>query len=228
MDDRHTPSELSAAPALLARVPLAGRVVTGDALYCQRARCWQIVAAGGDYLFTVKANQPALHAAIALLFAEPPLDEQFATAVTVNRHGDRHEQRRLWSSRALNEHVGWPGMQQVCKRESVVRHKGKTTRAVRYAVTSLNFPAVELLARWRGHWGIETRLHWVRDETLGEDRSTIRTGSAPQVMAGLRNVVIALLRGAGWTNIAAGVRHHGWQPDAALTVLGITSLSIIK
>lgn len=228
MDDRHSQSELSEAPALLARVPLAGRVVTGDALYCQRSVCQQVMAAGGNYLFTVKGNQPALHAAIALVFADPPLDEQFATAVTMNRHGDRHEQRQVWSSTALNDYLGWPGVRQVCKRESMVRHKGKTTRAVRYAVTSLDTPVAALLAQWRGHWTIETRLHWVRDETLGEDRSTIRTGSAPRVMAGLRNVVIALLRGAGWTNIAAGVRHHGWQPDAALIVLGITPPSIIK
>lgn len=223
MDDRNTQHELTAAPGLLARVPLMGRVVTGDALYCQRTRCQQIVAAGGAYLFTVKQNQPALHAAIALLFAEPPPGEQFATAVTMTRHGERWEERRLWASAALNTYIGWPGVQQVCKRESVVTRGGKATRAVWYAVTSLDTSALALLTQWRGHWAIETRLHWVRDETFGEDRSAVRTGSAPRVWAGLRNAVIGVVRGAGWTNIAAALRLYGWRPDEALALLGLTS-----
>ena len=221
VDNRSTQTELTEAPALLARVPLVGRVVTGDALYCQRTLCQQIVAAGGAYLFTVKGNQPALHAAIALLFAEPPPGEQFATAVTVNRHGERWEARRVWASAALNEYVGWPGVRQVCKRESVVTRGGKTTRAVWYAVTSLDLPPTELLRQWRGHWRIETRVHWVRDETFGEDRSAVRTGSAPRVWAGLRNAVIGVVRGAGWTNIAAALRHYAWRPDEARAVLGL-------
>jgi len=222
VDHRATQHELTEAPGLLARVPLVGRVVTGDALYCQRHLCQQIMAAGGDYLFTVKGNQPALHAAIALLFAEPPPGELFATAVTVNRHGDRREKRQLWTSTLLNEYVEWPGVRQVCKRESVVERKGKVTRAVWYAVTSLDLTAADVLMRWRGHWGIETRLHWVRDETLGEDRSMVRTGNAPRVWAGLRNAVIGVVRGAGWTNMAAALRHYAWQPDDALALLGIT------
>jgi hypothetical protein len=66
-----------------------------------------------------------------------------------------------------------------------------------------------LLARWiRGHWGIDNRLHWVRDVSFEEDRSTVRTGTGPQVMAALRNLAITALRLAGFTNIAAGLRHH--------------------
>ena len=130
VNDRTTQSELSEAPALLARVPLKGRVITGDALYCQRTLCQQIVVAGGAYLFTVNDNQPALHAAIALLFAEPLPGEQFTTATTLTRHGERWEQRRVWVSAGLNEYVGWPGVRQVCKRESVVTRGGKATRAV--------------------------------------------------------------------------------------------------
>ena len=59
-----------------------------------------------------------------------------------------------------------------------------------------------------GHWGIDNQLHWVRDVTYGEDRSQIRTGHAPTVMATLRNTAISLLRLAGWKNIAAALRHH--------------------
>jgi len=79
-------------------------------------------------------------------------------------------------------------------------------------------PAV--LAAWvQGHWGIENKLHYVRDVTFDEDRSQVRTGNAPRVMATLRNTAISLLRLAGWTNIAKALRHHARDPERALTCL---------
>jgi hypothetical protein len=51
--------------------------------------------------------------------------------------------------------------------------------------------AAQLQAFRRGHWGIES-IHYVRDVTFGEDRSTVRTGHAPQNLAALRNLVIGL------------------------------------
>ncbi len=55
--------------------------------------------------------------------------------------------------------------------------------------------------------------------TFDEDRSQVRTGYAPQVMATLRNTAISLLRRDGWTNIASALRHHAAHPDQAITCL---------
>ena len=94
-----------------------------------------------------------------------------------------------------------------------------------YAVTSLTpekaGPA-RLLSLWRGHWRIENQVHWVRDVTFDEDRSQVRTGAAPQVMAGLRNAVIGLLRRTGSHNIAATLRRYSWNLTAALSLLGLS------
>lgn len=222
--------ELSVAPAVLAAVPLRDRLVTGDALYCRRELCQQICAAGGDYLVVVKANQPQLYADVKLLFDEPPPGEVFATAVQHDRHGDRHEVRQLWASTALRGYIDWPGAQQVCKLERTTMRRGKVTRQVRYLITSQNpsVTAATLLRHVRGHWGIENRLHYVRDVTLGEDASQVRSGAAPQVLAALRNTILALLRQAGCTNIAAALRHLAWQPGAALLLLGLQPLAITK
>ncbi|HYI24442.1 MAG TPA: ISAs1 family transposase [Thermomicrobiales bacterium] len=65
-------AELTVAPSLLARVDWPGRVLTGDALFCQRTLCQQVLDAGGDYLLLVKDNQPALHEAITTWFDPPP------------------------------------------------------------------------------------------------------------------------------------------------------------
>ena len=93
-----------------------------------------------------------------------------------------------------------------------------------YLISSLDLrrhtPA-ELLAFNRGHWGVENGLHHVRDVTMGEDACRVRSGSAPQVLAGVRNAVVALLRQAGWTNVAAALRHYGVKVTKALCLVGI-------
>lgn len=213
--------EMTVARAVLARLPLTGRVVTGDALHCQRATCQLILDAGGDYLFVVKENQPRLHADIVTLFAEPPPGESFARASQRGRHGDRRERRRLWTSTALTGYVDWPGARQVAKVERVVIQHGAVTTHVRYLITSLPpvIGAARLLALKRGHWAIENRLHYPRDQAFGEDASQVRTGAAPQVMAALRNIVLNLLRHARVAAITATRRGLGWSA-AALRFLG--------
>lgn len=219
--------ELTVAPAVLAALPLAGRLVTGDALYGQSSLCRQIRQQGGDYgdyLVTVKANQPNLLWTVQTLFAHPPPGERFATAVRWDQHGERVERRRLWASAALVGDLDWPGARQVLCVERTGARNGQTTRQVRSAITSLGpeVAATTLLGYVRGHWAIENRLHWVRDVTLGEDASQVRSGAAPQIMAALRHTVLGLLRRAGWTNIAAARRQYAWQPAAALAVLGLS------
>ena len=68
--------ELAAAKTALTQVPLAGRVVTADALLTQRDLCDQIVQAQGDYMLPVKENQPALLADLQAAFSplEPGAD----------------------------------------------------------------------------------------------------------------------------------------------------------
>lgn len=221
-------AELTLVPALLAALPLVGRVVTGDALYCQRALCARIRAAQGHYLFVLQANQPTLLAEVALLFDQPPPGAVFATAFSHATHGSRYEERRLWVSSALTSYLAdlldWPDLRQVIRLERVCVERGATTRQVRHLVTSLpaSVPADCLLALARGHWAIENRLHYVRDVTCGEDASAIRSGSAPQVMAALRSAHLALLRLAGWRNIAAARRHYAWSPGEAFHLLGLS------
>ena len=99
----------------------------------------------------------------------------------------------------------------MCLLERTRRVKGKTTVETVCAVTSLSperASAERLLAISRGHWGIENRLHWVRDVTMGEDGNRTRVGSGPQVLAALRNATISRLRIAGSTNIAASLRRN--------------------
>jgi predicted transposase YbfD/YdcC len=211
------------APGILALLPLKGRLVTGDAVYCHRHRGRQILRAGGDYLVMVQENQRQLDEDITLLFDEPPPGEVFRTAEQRGKHGDRQEVRRLWASGALVGCLDWPGAQQVIKGERASQRKGEVRRQVWYAITSLDerTTARPLPEHVRGHGGIENRLHYVRGVTFGEDTRPVRKGSAPQVMAAVRTTVIGLLRQAGGTKIAEALRHNGWRQGEALRLLGI-------
>ena len=174
----------------------------------------------------MKGNQPTLLEDITAIWDGEPAAAQ---AVQVDQHGDRIEQRRLWVSQLLVGYSDWPHLAQVCRLERIVRTKVKPRRELAYAVTSLT-PAEanpeRLLALWRGHWGIENRVHWVRDVTFDEDRSQVRTGSAPQIMAALRNLTISVIRLAGETNIAAALRRHAVHPSRPLALIGAVSLII--
>jgi hypothetical protein len=171
-------------------------------------------------LLRVKANQPTLYEGIALLFAaggecSRPVRER-------DQHGDRHEVRELTASTALNEWAEWPHLAQVARLVSRVTRRGVTTEETHYLVTSLAPEAASpkrLLRLARGHWGIENRLHWVRDVTFDEDRCQVRSGAAPQVLAAVRNTAIALLRCGGARNIAAALRTHAAHPDRALALV---------
>jgi predicted transposase YbfD/YdcC len=227
-------AELTVAPRLIARLDWHGRVMTGDALFCQRNLCQQVCDAGGDYLMIVKGNQPQTHRDLATLFASradialgaaslPAWDMREATAADKG-HG-RIEVRHLVASTALNDYLDWPGVAQVLQVERDWQQGGTTKQAVRYGITSLP-PAVadaaRLLVLVRGHWQIENGLHYVKDLTLGEDRSLIHQGNGPSVMAILRDTVVSVLHRAGWRTIAARLRYYGGHPREALAFLGIS------
>src|SRR6266568_4809422 len=76
-----------------------------------------------------------------------------------------------------------------------------------------------LLDLVRGHWGIENSSHYVRDVTFGEDRSRLRTGSAPQILAALRNLVITLIHRTGTILITATRRAFSHDPAQAFDPL---------
>jgi predicted transposase YbfD/YdcC len=224
-------NELSAAPRLLQRLDLRGKVVIGDALFTQRELSVQIVEAGGDYIWLAKDNQPHLREAIAQLFAPqtrspgwgiPPHDFQTAT-VHSKGHG-RLEQRTLTSSRLLNSYLDWPHLAQVFRleRHCTTLKDGTQHTEVVYGLTSLSrqkADAARLLALGRDHWGIENGLFYRRDTTLQEDATRMTHASMAQAMAIFNNLVIGLVLGQGWPYLPQARRYYDANPEAALHLL---------
>ena len=209
-------NEIPTVRTLLATFDLTGVVVTLDAMHTQTDTAELITSGGGDYVFTVKNNQPSLYAACKRL---PWRDVPAHTSLEAG-HGRRA--RRTIKVLTAPAWITFRSAAQVAQIRRTTTRAGKTTVEVVYVITSAHHIAAPpaALAAWvQGHCGIENRTHWVRDVVYDEDRSQVRTGNAPQVMATLRNTAISLLRLAGVTNIAAALRHHAREPDRPINLL---------
>lgn len=139
-----------------------------------------------------------------------------------SRHGDRHERRELVASTELNAWADWPHLGQVGQLSYRCERHGEISQETSYFITSLTPQQAspgQLLRLMRGHWGIENRLHWVRDVVFDEDRCQVRSGAAPQVMAAVRNTVIGMLRLSGARNIAAASRMCAWHAERAIALV---------
>lgn len=220
--------EIAAALALLEGLDLAGWIITGDAKFTQKELAAQIIARQGDYVLTVKANQPSLCADIATLFDDPQVvAETITTTRRIDQHGSRIEVRELTASSALTaQYTGWAGLRQVFRIERVRIDKrtGQRQHKVVFGITSLSperADAYRLAQLVRGHWGIENRLHWVRDVDLAEDASRIRTGSAPQLMALFRNLAISLLGLLHYASPIEGMRHFAYNSAEAVQLVAV-------
>lgn len=220
-------NEVAAALELLQSLDLTGWIVTADAGFTHKTVAETIVQQGGDYVLTVKKNQPTLYADIALLFEESAVVRDTITSTRqLNVHGNRGEERILQASTALQDYCPWPGLQQVFRieRHFTDKQTGRTTCDTDFGITSLSAEradAQRLANLVRGHWGIENRLHWVRDVTFNEDASHVRSDHAPQTMAALRNVAISLIRLLGCDGIAPTLRHFAAHPAKAVAVLAL-------
>lgn len=225
-------NEISAAPTLLSWVDLRNKVVIGDALHTQRQISIQIGKAGGNYLWTVKGNQPQLlqdlrdwfdpHVPLVSGMGCPPKDFQSATLVSKG-HG-RLETRTLTTSSQLNDFLDWPFLQQVfqLQRTISISKTGKTRQETVSGITSLSAeqasPA-QLLKMLRSYWHIENSLHYPRDVTLHEDHTRFKKHSAAHNMAIINNLVLSLIATSRFPFVPPARRFFAAYPDQALALL---------
>ena len=226
-------NEITAAPRLLETIDLRDKVVSGDAMLTQRELSRQVVERGGDYLWSVKDNQPQLRDDLATCFADAsPSEPGLATtgpattgpATTVEKGHGRVEQRRLWASADLNDYLDWPYVQQVFRldRHTQCVKTGVVTNETVYGVTSLSSERAgpqQLLSLARGHWNIENGLHYRRDETLREDWCHLRLGHTQRMMAAINNLVLGLLLRRGVKNVPQQRRRYAARWDEALKLI---------
>lgn len=215
-------NEIPEARKLLPTLPIGGRVCTFDALHSHR-QLWNLLRFKQAYpLFVIKGNEPILQDNLITYFSDP--HAQFQQAQTIDRGRGRVEHRLIKVSQEICAYlqVEWPGVTHVAQLTRTRTEKGETSIEVAYLICILppeQDSPDDLLGLVRGHWAIENSLHYVRDVTFSEDRSRIRTGHAPQLLAACRNLALTLIHRSGSSQIAASRRSFSYHPRRAFDLL---------
>lgn len=194
-------NEITAIPKLLEMLDLEGQVVTIDAMGCQREIARQILLKEADYVLALKGNQGTLHEDIRFLFEGFEKTKWKDFVGTRNESFDkghgRIETRKVWATEELGSLVAehkWPGLRSVAMVESIRESKGKKSYEKRFYISSLRADAENLASCIRSHWGIESKVHWVLDVTLNEDKSQISRDNAPENIAIARKWALNVIR----------------------------------
>jgi predicted transposase YbfD/YdcC len=224
-------NEITAIPELLKILDLTGAIVTIDAMGCQKDIAAPIRAAGGDYVLALKDNQPTLYADVQQLFLAG-LDNDFANITHHSCHtvdeGHGRVEHRYYHVIPVPEELSkkhpdwqdWRSVGMVYSERTV--GKQETSSEVRFFINSLK-PKVKTFARAvRGHWGIENSLHWVLDVSFREDESRLRKDHAPENLALVRRMAVALLKKETTAKggIACKRKQAGWNNDYHDQILG--------
>jgi predicted transposase YbfD/YdcC len=221
-------NEITAIPKLLELLDVSGAMVSIDAMGCQKEIAAKIREGGGDYVLSVKDNQPNLLADIQLCF-EKGLNTDFAGMEHSyheecwDAHGreEKHCVHTILNPGGIRDEQLWKDLKAITFVYSVRQELGKEkVEEARYYIGSRASKAKVYANCIRSHWGIENGLHWVLDVCFDEDQSRMRTDHSPENMSLLRRLALCLLKKHGRKGSIRGKRlQSGWNDEFLLEVL---------
>lgn len=193
-------NEITTVPLLLELLDISGCIVTADAMSCQREIAKKIIDGKGDYVLSLKENQPMLYEYAETLFDDalvhPELYPEMTSCETLDKGHGRVEKRTCYlftTLSGLETTPDWTGLAGIGMVRSHVTTGDAETTETRYAITSLK--DVEIFANaMRTHWSIENGLHYCLDVSFNEDHSRIRKDHAPENLAVVRHFALSALK----------------------------------
>lgn len=222
-------NEITAARELLQLLDLKGSLVTADAIHCQHDTAALVLDRGGDYLFALKANRPAMLAEVEAFFADPPPDSVRRCETTdadhgrieVRNHAVSHDVAWLASDRRYPGEAAMPGLACIARVEATVERDGRTTTSQRYYLSSAALTPERFATAVRAHWGIENGVHWVLDTVFDEDRARNRKDHSAENLAAIRKLALNVLKRARpGISIRRKRKRSGWSDAFARSILG--------
>jgi len=187
-------NEIPLVQQMIRDTKLRDVIFTLDALHCQKQTVKEIIDSHNDYVIAVKENQPKLLRQIKTNIEEGnPIDIDY----TLEKNRGRIEERSVFVYNNIdNIDPEWKGLQQIIQVDRITNHirSEKITSQTQYYISSLNENAQNLNRGIRGHWGVENRLHWVKDVVFKEDASRIKIGNAPQNISLIKSWVITIIQ----------------------------------
>lgn len=167
-------NEIPAVRELLDFLNLKNKVITIDAMHCQKETLTKIKEGKGDYVVQVKANQKGLYEKIEELLS---LTEAVETHQTIDNNHGRFEKRTCYvlpDENVTEEYFGdWCEISKIFAVRREVEMKDEKTDEMSYYISSRRATAEQLLSYTRKHWQIES-FHWIMDVVMGEDGGYVR------------------------------------------------------
>jgi predicted transposase YbfD/YdcC len=220
-------NEITAIPKLLTMLDLQGCIVTIDAMGCQKKITEKIASQEGDYVIALKGNQGSLFQSVKNTLEHNSLssnESDFDFYQTEDIGHGRHEIRSYLTTDNLDKvpmASDWPGLKTVGVAVSKVTKNKKTTRELRFYISSIKNDAKLFAKSVRSHWGIENSLHWVLDVAFREDESRVRKNHGPENMATMRHIALNLLKQDKTAKIGVNGKRlkAGWDNDYLANIL---------
>jgi len=189
-------NEIPVVRELLGLFNLAGKVITADAMHCNRETVEKIIQGHGDYVLALKGNQEISHEEIGAYIEDCIADPliEVGSAVTVEKNRGRIETRTCYKSPTLDwfeSKAEWAGLKSAYAIKRSVLSGSKQANETAYFISSLDVEPARILEIVRNHWKIET-MHWMLDVNFGEDDCRILSTSGQQIMNILRKNAIAM------------------------------------
>lgn len=194
-------NEITAIPQLLSQLALQDAIVTIDAMGCQKEIARAIVDQGGDFVISVKDNQPTLRQAIADSFLEQldrdKEDLQYRCYETRDEGHGRIDERSYYLSKTPADFPlkkEWPWVKAIGYSLRITQHDdGRQTEEIRFYVLSRYLSGKRFSEAVRLHWGIEA-MHWVLDVNFREDDSRARERNLGNNLSWIRRFAVTLLK----------------------------------
>ncbi|MGA1190584.1 MAG: ISAs1 family transposase [Pseudomonadales bacterium] len=225
-------NEITAIPELLANIEIKGAVITIDAAGCQRKIAKTIIDGKGDYVLSLKGNQGKTHEAVST-YIETHMENDFADikverfTETLKGHGRNDEitYYQMPVPKDLANRHKWAGLKTIGVAVRYSECGDKWSTEVRYYINSIGLNVKRFARLVRGHWAIESTLHWCLDMTFREDESRVRERSTATNLAWLKRFGLSLLKQHNDKHsIAMRRRVAGWNLDYLAQVLGIPGI----
>ena len=195
-------NEITAIPELLNVLDIKGKIITTDAMGCQKDIAEKIQKQGGDYLFAVKGNQGRLNKAFEEKFPLKELNNPAHDSYAMSEKSHGREEIRLHivcdvPDELIDFTFEWKGLKKLCVavsfRSIIAEQKKELEMTVRYYISSADLTAEKFATAIRNHWHVENKLHWRLDVVMNEDDCKIRRGNAAELFSGIRHIAINIL-----------------------------------
>lgn len=227
-------NEIPAFHRLLKQVPsVAGMLLLGDALHTQKETINAIIDKKADYLLFVKGNQEALMQHLSLFFTDVP----FGVKLEHTTYHDNLRERNVTTTITISHDktmcnylaTDWQNVVTIGKLHRTGTRKTAEGKIVAideayFLISSRHLTAEQVALHTRNHWQIENNLHWQKDWTFLEDKQTLRSGNAPQVMSFLRSMCISLFATFQFSSVSGTIKNFQMQKSLHHQFLSVASV----